>query len=68
MLKIGEPVFLDDFTLEEVENSLQVKTDIVKSSGQDLLDAVIGVYENDDSARTEEEADFRKCKIEWRER
>ncbi|MFR4146120.1 MAG: DUF512 domain-containing protein [Mediterraneibacter gnavus] len=42
MLKIGEPVFLDDFTLEEVENSLQVKTDIVKSSGQDLLDAVIG--------------------------
>lgn len=68
MLKIGEPVFLDDFTLEEVENSLQVKTDIVKSSGQDLLDAVIGAYENDDSARTEEEADFRKCKIEWRER
>ena len=48
MLKIGEPVFLDDFTLEEVENSLQVKTDIVKSSGQELLDAVIGVYENDD--------------------
>ena len=48
MMKIGEPVFLDDFTLEEVENSLQVKTDIVKSSGQDLLDAVIGVYENDD--------------------
>ena len=48
MLKIGEPVFLDDFTLEEVENSLQVKTEIVKSSGQDLLDAVIGAYENDD--------------------
>lgn len=48
MLKIGEPVFLDDFTLEEVENSLQVKTDIVKSSVQDLLDAVIGAYENDD--------------------
>ena len=48
MLKIGEPVFLDDFTLEEVENSLQLKTDIVKSSGQDLLDAVIGAYENDD--------------------
>ena len=48
MLKIGEPVFLDDFTLQEVEDSLQVKTDIVKSSGQDLLDAVIGVYENED--------------------
>lgn len=48
MLKIGEPVFLDDFTLQEVEDSLQVKTDIIKSSGQDLLDAVIGVYENED--------------------
>lgn len=48
MLKIGEPVFLDDFTLQEVEDSLQVKTDIVKSSGQDLLDAVIGAYENED--------------------
>ena len=48
MLKIGEPVFLDDFTLQEVEDSLQVKTDIVKSSGQDLLDAVIGVHENED--------------------
>ncbi len=34
--------------VEEVENSLQVPIDIVKSSGQDLLDAVIGVYENDD--------------------
>lgn len=41
MLKIGEPVFLDDFTLEEVENSLQVKTDIVKSSGYDFVDAFI---------------------------
>ena len=41
MLKIGEPVFLDDFTLEEVENSLQVKTDIVKSSGRDFIEAVL---------------------------
>lgn len=41
MLKIGEPVFLDDFTLEEVENSLQVKTDIVKSSGYDFVNAFI---------------------------
>lgn len=47
MLKIGEPVFLDDFTLEEVENSLQVKTDIVKSSGQDLLNAVLGRRQNE---------------------
>ena len=60
MLKIGEPVFLDDFTLEEVENSLQVKTDIVKSSGQDLLDAVIGVYENDDSSTDRRRGRFQE--------
>lgn len=60
MLKIGEPVFLDDFTLEEVENSLQVKTDIVKSSGQDLLDAVIGVYENDDFSTDRRRGRFQK--------
>ena len=60
MLKIGEPVFLDDFTLEEVENSLQVKTDIVKSSGQDLLDAVIGVYENDDFSTDRRRGGFQE--------
>ena len=63
MLKIGEPVFLDDFTLEEVENSLQVKTDIVKSSGQDLLDAVIGVYENDDFSTDRRRGRFSKITI-----
>ena len=60
MLKIGEPVFLDDFTLEEVENSLQVKTDIVKSSGQDLLDAVIGVYENDECSTDRRRGRFQE--------
>lgn len=42
VLRCGEPVFLDDMTVEELENALQVKIDIVKSSGRDFLDAVAG--------------------------
>lgn len=42
MLKAEERVFLDDITVEELENALQVKINIVKSSGQDFLNAVIG--------------------------
>ncbi|MBP3542771.1 MAG: DUF512 domain-containing protein, partial [Lachnospiraceae bacterium] len=34
MFKSGEEVFLDDITLSELENALQVKVNIVKSSGQ----------------------------------
>lgn len=41
MLRSGEPVFLDDVTVQELEDALQVKTDIVKSSGQDFIDAVL---------------------------
>ena len=41
MLRDGEEVFLDDITLSDVEETLQVKIDIVKSSGQDLLDAML---------------------------
>lgn len=42
MLRTGEEVFLDDITVSELEETLQVKADIVKSSGQDFIDAVIG--------------------------
>lgn len=42
MLRMGEHVFLDDWTLEEVEKALQVPAVIVKSSGQNLLDAMAG--------------------------
>ncbi len=42
MLKADEAVFLDDITLEELENALQVKVNIVKSSGQDFFRSVIG--------------------------
>ncbi len=43
MLRMGEEVFLDDWTLSEVKKALQVPVDIVKSSGQDLLHAMLGV-------------------------
>lgn len=41
VLKSGETVFLDDMTLVELEKALQVQIDIVKSSGQDFLDAIL---------------------------
>lgn len=41
LLRSGEEVFLDDMTLDEVKDALQVEVDIVKSSGQDLLDAML---------------------------
>ncbi len=42
MLRSGEDIFLDDVTVEEVEKALQVKTDIVKSSGYDFVNALLG--------------------------
>ena len=42
MLRNGEEVFLDDITVSQVKESLQVQVDIVKSSGQDFVNAVIG--------------------------
>ena len=42
MLKADEDVFLDDITVKEVSDALQVPVDIVKSSGQDLIDAMLG--------------------------
>ena len=41
MLRSGETVFLDDVTVEELEKALQVKIDIVESSGQDFVDKLI---------------------------
>lgn len=41
VLRSGEPVFLDDLTVAELENALQVPIDIVKSSGQDFVDSVL---------------------------
>lgn len=41
MFRSGEDVFLDDVTREGLQNALQVPVNIVKSSGQDLVDAVL---------------------------
>ena len=42
MLRDGEEVFLDDVTLQDVKDSLQVRVDIVKLSGQDFIRTIIG--------------------------
>lgn len=41
MFRSEEEVFLDDVTLSEVSKALQVRTDIVKSSGRDFIEAII---------------------------
>ena len=45
MLKSDEDVFLDDITVKELSDALQVPVVIVKSSGQDLIDAILGEKE-----------------------
>lgn len=42
VLRSGEEVFLDDLTVEELKNTLQVEINIVKSSGCDFMQAVLG--------------------------
>lgn len=42
VLRSGEDVFLDDMHLFELENALQVPVSIVKSSGCDFIDAILG--------------------------
>ena len=41
MLRDGEEVLLDDVTLTDVKEALQVDIDIVKSIGQDFVEAII---------------------------
>ena len=41
MLKADEDIFLDDYTVSQVADALQVPVVIVKSSGQDLVDAIL---------------------------
>ncbi len=42
VLRSGESVFLDDVTVSQMEKALQVKVDIVKSSGYDFINVVLG--------------------------
>ncbi|MDD6810567.1 MAG: DUF512 domain-containing protein [Lachnospiraceae bacterium] len=41
VLRSGEDYFLDDITVPEMEKTLQVKIDIVKSSGYDFVNTVL---------------------------
>lgn len=41
VLRSGEEVLLDDLTLSDISRTLQVPVDIVKSSGQDFVNAVL---------------------------
>lgn len=45
MLRSGEEVFLDDVTVTELAEALQVRVNIVGSSGQDLINAVLQMEE-----------------------
>ena len=43
VLRSGADLFLDDYTLADVEGALQVPVNIVKSSGYDLVDDLLGI-------------------------
>lgn len=43
MFRSGEDIFLDDMTLSELQDTLQADVDIVKSSGQDLIERIIEI-------------------------
>ena len=46
VLRSGENYFLDDITIPQLEETLQVKADIVKSSGQEFVHAILKEQEN----------------------
>ena len=46
VLRSGEQVFLDDMTVTDVQNTLQVELDIVKSNGYDLVSCMLGPDRN----------------------
>ena len=51
MLKADEDIFLDDYTVKDAAEALQVRIDIVKSSGQDLIRSMLG---NSSATRNEQ--------------
>ena len=55
VLRDGETVFLDDMTVEELENTLQTPIGIVKSDGKSFLNAVLGRNENQIQEKQTEE-------------
>jgi len=57
VLRSGENVFLDDVTVEELQNKLNIKVEIVGTAGADLLHAFLGLADEscEDKNKTEEE-------------
>ncbi len=55
VLRSGEDVFLDDLTTSDVQNTLQVRLDIVKSSGYELISTMLGLEDGVLCAPVEEE-------------
>ncbi len=51
VLRSGEDVFLDDLTVTDLQNALQVTLNIVKSNGYDLLDCILGETEISDGKK-----------------
>ena len=43
MLMTDSPIFLDDLTIEDVENSLNVKIKPISNDGYEFLDAIMGI-------------------------
>lgn len=62
MFRSGEEVFLDDITRQEVENALQVPVNIVKSSGQDFVNAVL--YASEESGASYEAYELKEISYE----
>ena len=51
VLRSGERVFLDDMRLEELEKALQVRVDIVKSSGYDFVNTILDERHGDENGK-----------------
>lgn len=67
ILRSGEDVFLDDITLEELKNTLQVDINIVESSGQGFIDGVLQVFAPETEKKHKENGNFVYIKAYDRE-
>ena len=65
MFRSGEEVFLDDVTRQELQNALQVPVNIVKSSGQDFVDAVLGIQREEPDRAEYEPYELKELYQEW---
>ena len=65
MFRSGEEVFLDDVTRQELQNALQVPVNIVKSSGQDFVDAVLGLEREEPETAEYEPYELSELYEEW---